>query len=215
VDFRFFNVEKQGEAIDRRFTRTYHFASNWWFLKKLTTNPFACVEAIILDSKVERQLGRFVAKTYPAEVKQFEMLSQFIVHHKGHRDHYHVRFGELPGVLGCGKKTLDPEMYAEFASDEEAVDSVLAEASADDAEEDAVLDKDGGRASAIAAEGVVATVRGQRGTASDGTSAATIAGTEIVPLYKQEPQITQDFLRGERKSAPRRHRGTKRRHARR
>ncbi len=101
IDFTFFNP-RASHPPEERFTRTFYVASNWWMLKKLFRNPFACVKIAFLDRSYIRQLERY-AKDDPEWAK----LKPFIRHVRGHRDHFHVRVGSGPGVPGCAS---DPNL---------------------------------------------------------------------------------------------------------
>jgi murein endopeptidase len=101
IDLAYFNP-RLGHHPEERFTRTFYVASNWWFLKKVFANPYACVKVIFVDKKNIAKLARY-AKDDP----EWEKLKPFIRHVRGHRDHFHIRVGEGPGVPGC---RVDPNL---------------------------------------------------------------------------------------------------------
>jgi murein endopeptidase len=127
VDLAFFNP-RSGHDPEERFTRNFYVASNWWFLKKIFKNPIACVKVVFLDGKHIRMLERF-AKDDPDWTK----LRRFLRHIRGHRDHFHIRFGSGPGVPGC---MSDPDLEEDEDIADEPEDGTLVKN--EDAGEDAV-----------------------------------------------------------------------------
>jgi murein endopeptidase len=92
---------------------------NWWFLKELFHNPYACVKVIFLDRRQKAKL----AKAAGAD-PEWARLSRFIQHEKSHKNHFHVRIGDGPGQPGC-KPGANPELEE---PDEEDIKNVRQEA---------------------------------------------------------------------------------------
>jgi murein endopeptidase len=133
VDLAFFNP-RSGHNPEERFTRNFYVASNWWFLKKIFRNPVACVKIVFVDGKHIRMLERF-AKDDP----EWSKYRRFIRHIRGHRDHFHIRFGSGPGAPGCaGDPDLEEDEEVSDAPDDGVI--VKGEDSADD--DDADTDKE-------------------------------------------------------------------------
>lgn len=111
IDLAYFNP-RLGHQPEERFTRTFYVASNWWFLKKVFSNPYSCVKVVFVDKKNIAKMGRY-AKGDP----EWERLKPFIRHIKGHRDHFHFRVGDGPGVPGCkvDPNLEDDEEYADYS----------------------------------------------------------------------------------------------------
>jgi len=78
------------------FSRRFNGEANWWLIKEIFNNPFACVKRVFLDRRHIRKL-RKAARGDP----DWARLSRHIRHVRYHRDHYHVRIGEAPGTPGC------------------------------------------------------------------------------------------------------------------
>lgn len=81
--------------------------TNWWFIKQIMKNPYACVKVIFLDRRNIRKLAK--AAAHDEEWQQF---GRFIRHQKGHRNHMHVRIGTHPGAPGCSPGA-NPELEEE------------------------------------------------------------------------------------------------------
>jgi murein endopeptidase len=69
---------------------------NWWFVKKIFHNPYACVRVIFFDRKQTAKLARAAVGD-----PEWPVLRRFLQHVPGHRDHFHVRIGDGPGAPGC------------------------------------------------------------------------------------------------------------------
>lgn len=78
------------------FIKEFDARANWWFIKQLFQNPYACVKVIFLDRKLISKLGR-AAGSDP----EWPKVSRYIRHIKYHRNHFHVRIGDGPGTPGC------------------------------------------------------------------------------------------------------------------
>ncbi len=97
--------------------------ANWWMVKQLFNNPFACIKVIFLDRNMIRKLLK-VAGADPF----WPRVSRFIRHVKNHKNHMHVRIGEGPGRPGClsdPRPELEPE--DEFNDEAEELGNSIAE----------------------------------------------------------------------------------------
>lgn len=83
-------------ASPQFFHRTFDAKANWWMIKQIFTNPYACVKVIFLDRRNIRKLAKVAAAD-----EDWLTYRRFIRHQKGHRDHMHVRIGDWPGQPGC------------------------------------------------------------------------------------------------------------------
>ena len=71
-------------------------AANWWLLKRLFANPYACVKKVFLDKRLIRKLGKVAAQD-----PEWAKIAPHIQHIRGHRSHFHIRVGDGPGAPGC------------------------------------------------------------------------------------------------------------------
>jgi murein endopeptidase len=78
------------------FTTTFDAKANWWMIKKILKNPYACVKVMFLDRRWIHKLARVAAHD-----EDWHLYAKFIRHQKGHRNHVHVRVGNHPGEPGC------------------------------------------------------------------------------------------------------------------
>jgi len=117
IDFAYFNP-RAGHPPEEHFTKTFYVASNWWMLKKLFKNPFACVKIIFVDKTHIRALEHY-AQADP----EWSKVRKFIRHVRGHRDHFHMRIGSGPGVPGCAS---DPNLEEDEDQGDEGEGNVLA-----------------------------------------------------------------------------------------
>jgi len=74
---------------------------NWWFVKQIFANPYACVRSIYLDRRHLARLARAAGGD-----PDWNRLGRLIRHIPGHQNHFHVRIGEAPGAPGCGEDDL-------------------------------------------------------------------------------------------------------------
>ncbi len=88
---------------------------NFWLLSRVFANPEACVKVVFLDKRHIRTLAKWALKNGLAS--EWERMSPYIKHVRGHRNHIHVRVGDLPGAAGCNGHSSDLE------EDEEAFES--------------------------------------------------------------------------------------------
>jgi murein endopeptidase len=94
------------------FHNTFDAKENWWLIKQIMKNPYACVKVIFLDRRHIRKLAK--AASHDEEWQQY---GRFIRHQKGHRNHLHVRIGNYPGAPGCSPNA-NPELEEEAEVEE-------------------------------------------------------------------------------------------------
>ncbi len=174
ADLGYFNPvnSKPGEE---RFNKLFYVATNWWFLKKLFKNPYACVKSVFVDQSHIRKLERY-AHTDPEWAK----LRPYIRHVRGHKDHFHIRVGDVPGVPGCNHAP-DPNDDEEVADEADGTEV----ASTDDENQDAEASAD-----EVNAERKASPEGQQRAVAA--TDTIVVSGN-IIPDHKLEPAITQKY----------------------
>jgi len=78
------------------FQNTLDAKANWWLIKQVMKNPYACVKVIFLDRRHIRKLAKVAAHD-----DDWRLYGRFLRHQKGHRNHMHVRIGTHPGAPGC------------------------------------------------------------------------------------------------------------------
>jgi murein endopeptidase len=87
-------------AKNRRSPSSFHNTldakENWWMIKQIMKNPYACVKVIFLDRRHIRKLAKAAAHD-----EEWSLYGRFLKHQKGHRNHMHVRIGDHPGAPGC------------------------------------------------------------------------------------------------------------------
>jgi murein endopeptidase len=195
VDFAFFNP-RASYPPEERFTRNFYVASNWWLLKKLFKNPFACVKIVFVDRKHIRTLERY-AKDDP----EWSKLKKYVRHVRGHRDHFHVRVGSGPGVPGCAadpslEEDEDPGDESELALALNPLDGVMEEAANEGAEET----PPSGVLTAAPSDEDADADELTRGVASQ---ASLVAAT--LPPHKLEPSITAKYTEKKKRRRTARH----------
>ncbi len=183
IDLAFFNP-RSGHDPEERFTRNFYVASNWWVLKKFFKNPVACTKIVFLDKAHIRALERY-AKDDP----EWPTLKRYIRHVKGHRDHFHIRFGNGPGPAGCSG---NPDLEEDEDMVDESAEGFLVK-------EDAA-DEEGDGTSLTAASDETPTLDAKTsGTDAMRTLASGVVVTEsTLPPHKQEPAITLKFAEKKR-----------------
>jgi murein endopeptidase len=119
VDMGFLNT-RVGAVAENAFTTHFDPQANWWLIKKLFSNPHACVKSVFLDKRHIRKLARAALGD-----ELWPKVAHRIQHVKGHRSHLHVRVGRFPGEPGCPRETgwmndgmLTPEDEDELGEDE-------------------------------------------------------------------------------------------------
>jgi murein endopeptidase len=90
-----------------RFETRFDAKANGWLLKKVFENPFACVRVIFLDRKLIRKLDQQWSRE-----SWWQSNRRYLRHMPGHKNHFHIRIGDLAGPPGCGPGA-DPELEAE------------------------------------------------------------------------------------------------------
>jgi murein endopeptidase len=118
ADVGFLTV-KAGQESPSKFTREFNSAGNWWMLKQIFKNPYACIKVIFLDRRHINALARFAGKE-----PEWPTYKRFIRHMPSHKNHMHVRIGKGPGQPGCDLNS-HPELEFEEdldSSDESSVD---------------------------------------------------------------------------------------------
>ena len=78
------------------FHTQFESTSNWWLLKQIFTNPFACVKVVFLDRRHIRSLEKLNRKD-----PEWKTYRRYIRHVPGHKHHFHVRIGDSAGEPGC------------------------------------------------------------------------------------------------------------------
>lgn len=87
---------KSGKSSPVEFHQSFDPQVNWWFLKKIFKNPYVCIKLVLLDQRNIQKLAQ-VAKNDP----DWARYRSYIVHARGHHNHFHVRIGDYPGHPGC------------------------------------------------------------------------------------------------------------------
>jgi murein endopeptidase len=117
VDIAFFNPQYEKDSA-KSFEKNFDVGTNWWLLKQIFNNPFACVQKIFLDRKLIAKLGRTISRE-----PEWKGIIPYLRHVKGHNNHFHVllgnTLGKKPGQLGC----------ADMGEDEEEMDNDEADSS--------------------------------------------------------------------------------------
>ncbi|MEK6705352.1 MAG: penicillin-insensitive murein endopeptidase [Bdellovibrionota bacterium] len=111
VDLAFLSV-KPGGISPISFHNKFDVKSNWWLVKKIFENPYACIRVAFLDRTAIAKL----AKSAKGDAKWLEY-KRFIRHVRGHKNHLHVRIGLGPGQPGC-VANAHPELEAEDENNE-------------------------------------------------------------------------------------------------
>lgn len=114
ADIGFLNPKSRVPA-GGAFTKQFDSEANWWFVKKIFENPFACVKVIFLDHRLISKL-RKEAKDDP----MWEKVRKHIRHVKNHRNHFHVRIGTNAGAPGCD---VPPAVSDELEEEAEAAET--------------------------------------------------------------------------------------------
>ena len=106
---------KPGRASPVTFHRDFDPRVNWWLLKNIFKNPYACVKVVFLD---RHHIGK-LAKVARGD-EDWEKYRRFVRHIRGHRNHFHVRVGDFPGLPGCA-----PDAHPELEDEDTGDDSEL------------------------------------------------------------------------------------------
>jgi len=106
-----FLVAKHGKESPLQFHRQFDAKLNWWLIKQIFKNPFACVKVVFLD---QRHINKLVKVAHADE--DWLNMRRFIRHMPGHRNHLHLRIGDGPGQPGCTADSK-PELETEEFND--------------------------------------------------------------------------------------------------
>jgi murein endopeptidase len=119
-----FLTPRPGRDSPTAFHTDFDAKANWWFIKQIFKNPYACVRVIFLDRRLIRKLGKVARGD-----EEWDKYWRYIRHIPGHRNHMHVRIGEGPGPVGCSGGNPEDESEeldgGEEAIDLEALDVIL------------------------------------------------------------------------------------------
>lgn len=96
VDIGFFTLRAKSAGSSDVFSREFDPKANWWLIRKIFQNPYACVKAVFLDKRLIRKLNKALRNEL-----EWEVLRPHVRHVRGHRHHLHVRIGDGPGAPGC------------------------------------------------------------------------------------------------------------------
>lgn len=115
ADIGFFTVKKGGKS-PHNFHREFDPVRNWWLIKHIFQNPFACVKMSFLDKTAIAKLN-VVAHKDP----DWRRIRPYIIHAPGHHNHIHVRIGNAPGKPGCliPKPILEDDIDDDDADDDQ------------------------------------------------------------------------------------------------
>jgi murein endopeptidase len=112
--------------ISTRYTQSGQFLGakefdpqiNWWFLKKIFKNPYACIKVVFLDKRLIQKLFK-AAHSNGVLDREWDLFKRFVKHARGHHNHFHVRVGSVAGAVGCPGGRPDDEMVDEQDAEEE------------------------------------------------------------------------------------------------
>ena len=106
VDLGFIMAYENKDSPDY-FVKHFDGKPNWWFMKQLFQNPYACVKVVFLDRTHIRKLAQAARGD-----EDWLKYGRFIRHVKGHNNHFHIRIGDGPGPAGC-QSDAHPELEPE------------------------------------------------------------------------------------------------------
>jgi murein endopeptidase len=116
---------KRGRSSPEIFQTYLDPEPNFWLLQEAFSNPVACVKVVFLDKRHIRTLAKWANKSGQSEA--WARIAKYVKHVRGHRNHIHLRVGDLPGPAGCMTSepwsTEDEEEGFEGDSDLETDDS--------------------------------------------------------------------------------------------
>ena len=114
ADVGFVTPKAKGPSPDH-FHKDLQAKPNWWFLKQVFHNPYACIRVIFID---HRHIARLAKVAYGDP--DWAVVRKFLRHVRGHRDHFHVRIGDGPGQPGCvPNANPDEELKMEYENGDE------------------------------------------------------------------------------------------------
>jgi murein endopeptidase len=111
ADIGLLNVTKNRRS-PASFSNSFDAKENWWMIKQIFHNPYACVKVIFLDRRHIRKLAKVASRD-----EEWHEFGRFIRHQKGHRNHMHVRIGTHPGSAGCAPGA-NPDLEEEAEIDD-------------------------------------------------------------------------------------------------
>ena len=118
-----FLYARPGVSSPINFHKDFDAKVNWKVLKEIFTNPYACIKVIFLDKRLIKKLSKVAARD-PDWIKY----RRFIRHIPGHRNHFHVRVGDGPGMPGCvvdAKPELEQDDSGEEGDPTASLDEIL------------------------------------------------------------------------------------------
>lgn len=95
VDVGFINVHER-QPSSPVFNKQFDPEANWWLVKQIFKNPYACVKVIFLDRAHIRKLIKVAAGD-----PDWAQIGTRIHHVRNHKNHMHIRIGDIPGAPGC------------------------------------------------------------------------------------------------------------------
>jgi murein endopeptidase len=95
ADIGFLSV-RRGKTSPDAFITDFDGKLNWWLIKQVFKNPYACVKVMFLDKRLIRKLGKAARGD-----EDWNKYWRYIRHMPSHRNHFHVRIGDGPGLPGC------------------------------------------------------------------------------------------------------------------
>lgn len=98
---------RPGQSSPIEFHQIFDAKLNYWFLKKVFHNPYACIKFIFLDRRNIQKLAH-VAGNDP----EWKVMRRFIQHAAGHHNHFHIRIGNAAGAPGCVKSDLQVASFS-------------------------------------------------------------------------------------------------------
>lgn len=87
---------RPGKSSPVEFHQIFDPKPNYWLIKKLFHNPYACVKFVFLDRRNIKKLSREAGSD-----PEWQTIKHYIQHAAGHHNHFHVRIGSGPGKPGC------------------------------------------------------------------------------------------------------------------
>jgi len=117
ADIGFISLKSRSE-FPGKFSHQFESSPNWWFLKRVFKNPFACIKVIFLDRRHIRTLTKYAQRD-----ADWNVYGRFIRHMPGHKNHFHVRIGKGSGQAGC-VPNAKPEL--ELEEDQDTIDDIEA-----------------------------------------------------------------------------------------
>ena len=109
ADVGFVTPIKNGSSPDT-LHKNFLPKPNWWFIKQLFHNPYACIKVVFLDHRDIAKLAKIGGGD-----PEWPTIRKFIRHVRGHNNHFHVRIGDGPGPAGCtANANPDEELRMEY-----------------------------------------------------------------------------------------------------